>query len=76
MYMYKQYLLLNNVQWLKCHKTPTNKPIQNLIYIPKRSMLSIKFFYNSVGGIKSKLLENLNQILTLRQRFDRFICLL
>ena len=25
-YMYKQYLALNNFQWLICHKTPTNQP--------------------------------------------------
>ena len=26
-YMYKQDLTLNNLQWLMCHKTPTKKII-------------------------------------------------
>ena len=37
-YMYKEYLALNNLQWLICHKTQPNQIIYILIYMYKEYM--------------------------------------
>ena len=32
-YMYKEYLAVNNLQWLICHKTKPNQTKPNFIYL-------------------------------------------
>ena len=36
MYMYKEDLALNNLQWLICHKTQPNQTISTLPYFEKK----------------------------------------
>ena len=40
MYMYKEDLALNNLQWLICHKTPTKPNHIYLIYVYKEDLVS------------------------------------
>ena len=50
-YMYKKDLVLNNLQWLICHKTKPNqtKPNENLLFIIYKQLYSFEYFKQLYG---------------------------